>query len=509
MVVLASVIVALSRPGWGRAGGDEQRAGRDLVLAIDTSRSMGCEDALPDRLGVAVKSAESLVRAIGQERADRAAVVAFAGRAVVRCPLTENLGAVVDVLHRLRAGDVSPGGTDLGRALAEGLAILDEPGETNAKVIVLFSDGEDHADTWESVLADVEQAGVVVFSVSVGDSEEGALVPDGSGGAVTWEGQPVRSRRVDEGLRTISEATGGRLFPAGRKPVDLAALERRISAPDLVARRRVRTGDYPERFPVFLGVATALAIWASRVPWRRARLLMMAVAVGGTSLAAVSPDARTAVDAGCRAWQRGDAEAALKAFEGAMRDEPEEALPRYDSAIALDVLGRFDEAVRRFDEAERLARSPVLKAKVAYARGNALVAAGRFQEAIFSYNTCLQRAGEEPTLSEIRRDAEINRAFALEHLPPPPDTEESPSGDGEKNQGNRTEPKESDEDGPKPKAASDGPVTRPEGGASGEEAGAEGPEGRLESALDRIQEGKDRRRTRPVDRSVETDRKDW
>ncbi|HEU5117049.1 MAG TPA: VWA domain-containing protein, partial [Isosphaeraceae bacterium] len=321
MAVLASVFVALSRPGWGRMGGEDQQAGRDLVLAIDTSRSMGCEDALPDRLGAAVKSAESLVRAIGPERADRAAVVAFAGRAVVRCPLTENLGAVVDVLHRLRAGDVSPGGTDLGRTLAEGLEILDEPGDTKAKAIILFSDGEDHAGTWESALAEVEQAGVAVFSVSVGDSEEGAEVPDGSGGVVMWEGQPVRSRRVDEGLRTISEATGGRLFPAGRKPVDLAALARRISAPDLVAKRRVRTGDYPERFPVFLGLATGLGVWACRVPWRRARLLMIALALGGTSLAAVSTDARTAVNAGCQALERGDAEAALKAFERAIRDE--------------------------------------------------------------------------------------------------------------------------------------------------------------------------------------------
>ena len=45
------------------------------------------------------------------------AVVAFAGRGVVRCPLTENLGAVDSALQALRPGDVRPGGTDLGAAL--------------------------------------------------------------------------------------------------------------------------------------------------------------------------------------------------------------------------------------------------------------------------------------------------------------------------------------------------------------------------------------------------------
>ncbi|HEU5118782.1 MAG TPA: tetratricopeptide repeat protein, partial [Isosphaeraceae bacterium] len=188
---------------------------------------------------------------------------------------------------------------------------------------------------------------------------------------------------------------------------------------------------------------------------------------------------------------------------------PEEALPRYNSALALDALGRFDEALSRFAEAERLTDSPVLKAKLAYARGNALVAAGRFQEAIFSYDTCLRRAGTEPTLSKMRRDAEINRAFALEHLPPPPDAEETPSDGAEKNKENRADLTEPSQDGPKPEAAPNGPATRPEGGASGAETRPEGPEGRLESALDRIQEGKDRRRTRPVNRSVESHQKDW
>ncbi len=63
LAALACLILALARPGWGRSAGEDEQAGRDVVLAIDTSRSMGCEDAVPDRLGVAIRSAESLVRA--------------------------------------------------------------------------------------------------------------------------------------------------------------------------------------------------------------------------------------------------------------------------------------------------------------------------------------------------------------------------------------------------------------------------------------------------------------
>ena len=67
--------------------------GRDVVLLVDDSRSMAAEDAVPDRLGVAVEAASSLV-ARSRQPGNRVAVVAFAGRGVLRCPLTEDLGAV-------------------------------------------------------------------------------------------------------------------------------------------------------------------------------------------------------------------------------------------------------------------------------------------------------------------------------------------------------------------------------------------------------------------------------
>ena len=78
---------------------------------------MGAEDATPNRLGLAVEIAESLVLRLARQPSDRSAVVAFAGRGVLRCPLTQNMGAVVDAMERLRPGDVQPGGTDLGAAL--------------------------------------------------------------------------------------------------------------------------------------------------------------------------------------------------------------------------------------------------------------------------------------------------------------------------------------------------------------------------------------------------------
>ena len=56
--------MALAQPKWGRMG-PAPAPGHDVVLLIDVSRSMGAEDAVPNRLTVAVEYAEKLVDALG------------------------------------------------------------------------------------------------------------------------------------------------------------------------------------------------------------------------------------------------------------------------------------------------------------------------------------------------------------------------------------------------------------------------------------------------------------
>ena len=109
-MLLAAVflILALARPRFGSIIGPPLPPGHDVALLIDVSRSMGAEDAVPNRLAVAVDAAESLLGALAPDPANRAAIVVFAGRGVIRYPLTENLEAVVDVLHRLQPGSVRP-----------------------------------------------------------------------------------------------------------------------------------------------------------------------------------------------------------------------------------------------------------------------------------------------------------------------------------------------------------------------------------------------------------------
>src|SRR5437588_9409706 len=64
LACLAALAVALAGPRWGRSEVPPLPPGHDVVLAVDVSRSMGALDAVPDRLAVAVESAEGLARAL-------------------------------------------------------------------------------------------------------------------------------------------------------------------------------------------------------------------------------------------------------------------------------------------------------------------------------------------------------------------------------------------------------------------------------------------------------------
>ncbi len=194
LIAASCVIVALARPQWGSSAQGALPSGRDVVLAIDVSRSMAVKDAVPDRLGVAIEAAQSLLSALGSAPGDRAAVVAFAGRGVRRCPLTESLGAVSEVLHSLRPGSVRPGGTDLGAALEAARAAFDDQDRSGGRAIILFSDGEDHRERWQGIVERLREEGVVVHCVAIGDADQGHPIPEANGGDLTYQGETVASK---------------------------------------------------------------------------------------------------------------------------------------------------------------------------------------------------------------------------------------------------------------------------------------------------------------------------
>jgi tetratricopeptide (TPR) repeat protein len=273
---------------------------------------------------------------------------------------------------------------------------------------------------------------------------------------------------------------------------------------------------------VFAGCA---AITGAVGPARRA----------GSNLAAET------VARGQAAYNEGRLEEALSAFESAISLVPRSAIPGYDAAATLFQLGHYERAQERYLEARRLA-DPSLRTKIDFALGNTCLALGDIAGAIAAYDQCLSSTARGVAMDSVRRDAAVNRQFALDRsqsltAPEGPSANDQsrssqPDRKGARNRraggGDEQSPDEQAENGP----AAGGPGSgkgsegNPEqqrpargrrrvggaGGARSSHAGPAGdsPEDRLDAALEHIRTAQNRRL--PDDEppaSANDDRKDW
>lgn len=194
---------------------------RATALVVDTSASMQARDVSPNRLGAAQAI---LVQAL-DTAAGRLAVIAFAGDAAVRCPLTTDRDAVRSAIALLDTESTLRPGTSIGTAIATAIDALGD--ETTNAAVLLVSDGENMDGSIEEAVARARRASVPMHVLGVG-TPEGAPVPGYSASVTSTERDQaldVPITRLDETLlRRLARDTGGLYVAAGgEEPIERTA----------------------------------------------------------------------------------------------------------------------------------------------------------------------------------------------------------------------------------------------------------------------------------------------
>src|SRR6266576_690486 len=167
-VIFAVVLlmIALARPQWGFSWEETKQRGLDIVVAIDTSKSMLAEDITPNRLARAKLAALELMQ---QARSDRLGLVAFAGTAFLQCPLTIDDSAFRQSIESLDVRTLPQGGTAIAEAIDTARTAFKEG--DNYRVLVLFTDGEDQDSGSVEAARRAAEAGMQIFTIGVGSAE--------------------------------------------------------------------------------------------------------------------------------------------------------------------------------------------------------------------------------------------------------------------------------------------------------------------------------------------------
>ncbi len=249
---LMLTLFAAARPQWGKSLEKSLIRSRNVVVAIDVSRSMLAQDVRPNRLERAKADVADLIDSL---QGDRCALVAFRRTAVTLCPLTTDRGFLRSALEALTPDSAPRGETDLGAAIRQALAALD-PAADDHNAIILISDGGDLRGEALTAAELAKKRGIPIFTVGIGDPKVGSTIPSATGtGVQKHDGKPVIVKLEPAALEAIAKASGGRYVPlatAGTAETTLGAIYRRFLRQVAALEQNEEESRLGERYQVFL-----------------------------------------------------------------------------------------------------------------------------------------------------------------------------------------------------------------------------------------------------------------
>ena len=209
--VLASIfaILSMARPVDGYTEVKEIPKSRNILIAIDCSRSMLSKDASPTRLGRAKTAAYDLLDALP---GDNFGIIIFSGDAVLLMPLTHDHNALKETIEQLQFGWVSQGGTNLENVVRLALQTFKRDKEADAKnALVILSDGEDTVNITYKTAEAARQHQLIIVTAGIGTTI-GTTIPDEQSPSGLYRdrrGQHVVSKLNPESLQYLARQTEG------------------------------------------------------------------------------------------------------------------------------------------------------------------------------------------------------------------------------------------------------------------------------------------------------------
>jgi len=390
---------ALCGPQWGVKLSDMTDLRGSLVVAVDASLSMAARDLKPNRM----ENARMLVESITEKFSEyRLGLIAFAGRAYLECPLTNDLEALRYFSSILSPGMLPVQGTDFEDAIELSMKVMQK--QAGNKILVLITDGENHSSNLEMALKEAREHNLKIFTVGLG-SLDGELIPnsDSHGNVLDYKkdpktGKPVVSRLNEKVLAQIARETGaGYIYYNGPEKVADEILKA-VNNISLQKTGGMSSSRYKDRYQWPLAAAIILLLmemlitdkpmFPARVRRTAALFFMFFLPVFSSGLSAAGY--KDLNNKGNEAYKKEAFDEALQFYELAKNKKPDDEVLEFNKGTALYSLGKLDEAASSFEKTAKGTESVELKEKALFNRGNALFKKGDLKEAAMSYRKALK-----------------------------------------------------------------------------------------------------------------------
>jgi Ca-activated chloride channel family protein len=445
---LALALVSLAQPRWGYTYDDTKRKGLDLILAVDTSRSMLSNDVPPSRLQRVKLAAQDLINEL---QGDRVGLIAFAGRAFLQAPLTIDYDAAVEAINDLDTNTIPEGGTNISAAIDLAVPTFGKSAIGN-RALIIFTDGEELSGDAVKTAKAAADAGVRIFTVGVG-TPEGSLIPiPGEGGGTGFvkdsNGQIVKSKLDEKRLKEIAENTGGfylhledgprtmkKLFTEGLAKMQAGDIDARLS------RRPIERYQWPLGAALFFLATSFLMRERKRQRTMAPRAAEMKRPLAMAAILLLLANAAFAAAPGLDAYQQNKFPEAYQEFEKTLKEHPQSHATdkiEFDAGAAAYKMKDFGKALNSFSQA-LLSPDAGLQSRSHYNLGNTLYQRGETQkkdeEKLKDWTNALQHYEQTLKIEPNNKEAKENLEYVKKKIedlkrkreqPPPSPTPKPP-----------------------------------------------------------------------------------
>jgi Ca-activated chloride channel family protein len=222
MLAIGFAILGIARPQWGEDTQVSFSQTREVMIALDLSRSMWTEDVGESRLELAKRTLTGLLDGL---KGESAGLIVFAGTAFVQVPLSPDYQIMREFMSSLDPDYMPQGGSDYRKMLEAALEGFGSTTDRDRYLIVL-SDGESSTQGWQGRLAELAKRDIHVIGIGVG-TDKGAFINDQKGGYLADKnGDAVLSKLQPATLQALANRTTGKYVNAGslKTPEQIRAL---------------------------------------------------------------------------------------------------------------------------------------------------------------------------------------------------------------------------------------------------------------------------------------------
>ncbi|WP_226704445.1 VWA domain-containing protein [Microbulbifer elongatus] len=390
--LLTAAIIALAGPTWRKLPTPVYSNQDALVILLDLSPSMMATDLAPNRL---TRARLKILDILKQRKDGLTALVAYAGEAHVVTPLTDDTATIANLVPSLSPRIMPVPGSNIEMAVQEGLRLIRDGANGAGRLLAVTDDIAKAAVS--SIKSEVNKSDATLSILAVG-SGEGSPIPKTTGsGFITDDSGSIIIANFDRReLSRLAQSTGGQFAKITVDDSDIAKVLPTNAMPEQAELTEREFDQWHEEGPwlVLMLLPFALLLFrkgtlACALPLTTALALSTLILSSDNARAAEAADNsslwQTPNQQGRDLLQEGNAQGAAQLFENSQW-----------RGTAQYRAGEYDAAAENFAQSE----SP----QGLYNLGNSLTQQGRFDEAIKAYDEALK---QNPELADAQHNREI------------------------------------------------------------------------------------------------------